>query len=127
VAWPSEYLAGTPVDERTVICVLTHDEKFDIPLLETALRLPVAYVGAMASRTTHDRRVRALEEAGLGASELGRLHSPIGLDLGGGTPQETAVSILAEVIASRTGAGGASLRSQSGPIHRAATSRVNRA
>jgi xanthine dehydrogenase accessory factor len=127
VAWPSEYLAGTPVDERTVICVLTHDEKFDIPLLETALRLPVAYVGAMASRTTHERRVRALEEAGLGASELGRLHSPIGLDLGGGTPQETAVSILAEVIASRTGAGGASLRSQSGPIHRADTSRVNRA
>lgn len=124
VAWPSEYLRSTPIDSRTVICVLTHDEKFDIPLLETALRLPVAFVGAMASRTTHQRRVRALEEAGLSVSELGRLHSPIGLDLGGSTPQETAVSILAEVIASRTGSGGASLRSQTGPIHRPASTRA---
>jgi xanthine dehydrogenase accessory factor len=126
VAWPSEYLRSTPVDARTVICVLTHDEKFDIPLLEVALGLPVAFVGAMASRTTHNRRVRALEEAGLSEAQLDRLHSPIGLDLGGSTPQETAVSILAEVIASRTGAGGASLRSQSGPIHRAAPARAAR-
>jgi len=118
VAWPSEYLRSTPVDSRTVICVLTHDEKFDIPLLSLALRLPVAFVGAMASRTTHERRVRALEDAGLSAAELGRLHSPIGLDLGGSTPQETAVSILAEVIASRTGSAGVSLRTQTGPIHR---------
>ncbi|MDN4640348.1 XdhC family protein [Agreia sp. PsM10] len=118
VAWPSEYLRTTPIDSRTVICVLTHDEKFDIPLLSLALRLPVAFVGAMASRTTHERRVRALEDAGLSAAELGRLHSPIGLDLGGSTPQETAVSILAEVIASRTGSAGTSLRTQTGPIHR---------
>jgi xanthine dehydrogenase accessory factor len=121
VAWPSEYLRSTAVDSRTVICVLTHDEKFDIPLLETALRLPVAFVGAMASRTTHERRIRALEEAGLDSAQLERLHSPIGLDLGGSTPQETAVSILAEVIASRTGSTGSSLRSQTGPIHRGAS------
>jgi xanthine dehydrogenase accessory factor len=121
VAWPSEYLRSTETDSRTVICVLTHDEKFDIPLLETALRLPVAFVGAMASRTTHERRIRALEEAGLDWAQLGRLHSPIGLDLGGSTPQETAVSILAEVIASRTGSTGRSLRTQTGPIHRGAS------
>jgi xanthine dehydrogenase accessory factor len=121
VAWPSEYLRSTPVDDRTVICVLTHDEKFDIPLLDTALRLPVAFVGAMASRTTHERRIRALEEAGLDSAQLERLHSPIGLDLGGSTPEETAVSILAEVIASRTGSTGVSLRLQTGPIHRSAS------
>ena len=125
VAWPSEYLRSTPTDSRTVICVLTHDEKFDIPLLDTALRLPVAFVGAMASRTTHERRMRALELTGLSESQLERLHSPIGLDLGGSTPQETAVSILAEVIASRTGSGGASLRSQSGPIHRSDSARLH--
>jgi xanthine dehydrogenase accessory factor len=126
VAWPSEYLRSTPVDSRTVICVLTHDEKFDIPLLDTALRLPVAFVGAMASRTTHERRIRALEAAGLDAEQLDKLHSPIGLDLGASTPQETAVSILAEVIASRTGSTGESLRSQTGPIHRSASTSAMR-
>ena len=126
VAWPSEYLRSTHTDSRTVICVLTHDEKFDIPLLEEALRLPVAFVGAMASRSTHERRIRALEDAGVSAARIARLHSPIGLDIGGSTPQETAVSILAEVIASRTGAAGASLRSQTGPIHRTAATRVTR-
>lgn len=124
VAWPSEYLRQTHTDSRTVICVLTHDEKFDVPLLREALRLPVAFVGAMASRSTHERRIRALESAGVSAEQLARLHSPIGLDLGGSTPQETAVSILAEVIAARTGAGGASLRSQTGPIHRTAAIRA---
>ena len=124
VAWPSEYLRSTLIDSRTVICVLTHDEKFDVPLLREALRLPVAFVGAMASRSTHERRIRALESAGVSAEQLARLHSPIGLDLGGSTPQETAVSILAEVIAARTGAGGASLRSQTGPIHRTAAIRA---
>ncbi|SKB00826.1 xanthine dehydrogenase accessory factor [Agreia bicolorata] len=120
VAWPSEYLRQTHTDSRTVICVLTHDEKFDVPLLEEALRLPVAFVGAMASRSTHERRIKALEGAGLSAAQLDRLHSPIGLDIGGSTPQETAVSILAEVIASRTGANGEPLRSRTGPIHRTA-------
>jgi xanthine dehydrogenase accessory factor len=125
VAWPSAYLESTAVDERTVICVLTHDEKFDIPLLQTALRMPVAYVGAMGSRRTHDRRVASLASAGLTRQQLARLHSPIGLDLGGSTPQETAVSILAEVIAARTAASGASLREVSGPIHRAAVDRIS--
>nr|WP_244962704.1 XdhC/CoxI family protein [Cryobacterium roopkundense] len=117
VEWPSQYLARTEVDVRTVICVLTHDERFDIPLLTLALRMPVGYVGAMGSRRTHDKRMRSLTEAGLTADELGRLHSPIGLDVGACTPQETAVSILAEVLAARTGASGAALRGLAGPIH----------
>ena len=117
VAWPSDYLAGTGTDARTVICVLTHDEKFDIPLLQAALRLDVAYVGAMGSRRTHDRRMHRLRGAGLTEDELDRLHSPIGLDLGASTPEETAVSILAEVLATRTGTSGAPLTGRSGPIH----------
>jgi xanthine dehydrogenase accessory factor len=117
VAWPSDYLTGTGTDARTVICVLTHDEKFDIPLLQAALRLDVAYVGAMGSRRTHDRRMHRLRGAGLTEDELDRLHSPIGLDLGASTPEETAVSILAEVLASRTGTSGTPLRGRSGPIH----------
>src|SRR3712207_8950359 len=87
------------VDERTVLCVLTHDPKFDVPLLEVALRLPVAYVGAMGSRRTHEERLARLEEAGLAKEELGRLSSPIGLDLGARTPEETAIPIAAEGIA----------------------------
>jgi xanthine dehydrogenase accessory factor len=117
VSWPSDYLAGTDTDARTILCVLTHDEKFDIPLLHTALRLDVAYVGAMGSRRTHERRMHRLREAGLAAAELDRLHSPIGLDLGASTPEETAVSILAEVLAARTGGSGAPLRDIRGPIH----------
>lgn len=117
VEWPSQYLARTEIDVRTVICVLTHDERFDIPLLSLALRMPVAYVGAMGSRRTHERRMRRLVEAGLTGDELGRLHSPIGLDVGACTPQETAVSILGEVLAARSGASGAALRGLTGCIH----------
>src|SRR3712207_2308199 len=107
VEWPHRYLqaevdAGR-IDERTVLCVLTHDPKFDVPLLEVALRLPVAYVGAMGSRRTHEERLVRLEEAGLSQEELARLSSPIGLDLSARTPQETAVSIAAEGIAGRWG------------------------
>jgi xanthine dehydrogenase accessory factor len=120
VEWPSDYLAATAVDERTVVAVLTHDEKFDVPLLETALALPVAYVGAMGSRRTHGRRLRLLREAGVPEEALARLHSPIGLDIGASTPEETAVSILAEVLASRTGATGAPLTRGAGPIHASA-------
>ncbi|WP_378147176.1 XdhC family protein [Cnuibacter sp. UC19_7] len=119
--WPSDYLADTEVDERTVLCVMTHDDKFDVPLLTLALRLPVAYVGAMGSRRTHERRLERLREAGLDDSELAALHSPIGLDLGASSPEETAVSILAEVLQSRTRASAAPLRETSGPIHRPAT------
>lgn len=116
-AWPSDYLAATQTDARTVLCVLTHDEKFDIPLLTTALGLPVAYVGAMGSRRTHERRLPRLRQAGVSTAQLDRLHSPIGLDLGASTPEETAVSILAEVLATRTGSSGAELRQGTGPIH----------
>jgi xanthine dehydrogenase accessory factor len=115
--WPVDYLLSTAVDERTVICVLTHDDKFDVPLIEAALALPVAYVGAMGSRVTHDRRIAKLRERGLGDQELAALHSPIGLDLGASSPEETAVSILAEVLAVRHGGSGRSLRGTEGAIH----------
>jgi len=117
VEWPSDYLARTETDARTVVCVLTHDEKFDLPLLTTALNLDVAYVGAMGSRRTHERRMLRLREAGVPAAALARLHSPIGLDLGASSPGETAVSILAEVLAARSGASAAPLRDRPGPIH----------
>jgi xanthine dehydrogenase accessory factor len=121
VEWPHRYLqaevdAGR-IDERTVLCVLTHDPKFDVPLLEVALRLPVAYVGAMGSRRTHEERLDRLREAGLSKEELARLSSPIGLDLGARTPEETAVSIAAEIIAGRWGGSGERLSGIEGPIH----------
>jgi len=101
-----------------VICVLTHDPKFDVPLLEVALRLPAAgYIGAMGSRRTHDDRMRRLTEAGLTEDERSRLASPIGLDLGARTPEETAVSIAAEIIARRWGGGGRPLTDVDGRIH----------
>ncbi|WP_405773876.1 XdhC family protein [Streptomyces sp. NBC_00859] len=118
VEWPDRYLRDTVTDERTVLCVLTHDSKFDVPLLEVALRLPVAYVGAMGSRRTHEDRLRKLREAGVGERGLARLHSPIGLDTGGRTPEETAVSIGAEIIAVLRGGDGAPLSRGGGPIHR---------
>jgi xanthine dehydrogenase accessory factor len=117
-AWPDEHLAGLELDERDAVIVLTHDSGFEVPLLLRALRSPAAYVGAMGSRRTSGRRIAALKEAGATAEELARLHSPIGLDLGAATPEETAVSILAELLAERTGASGAPLRTTSGSIHR---------
>jgi xanthine dehydrogenase accessory factor len=122
VGWPHRYLADEVgagrVDARTVVCVLTHDPKFDVPLLEVALRLPeLAYVGAMGSRKTHDDRLKRLQEADLTDAELSRLSSPIGLDLGARTPEETAVSIAAEIIALRWGGDGSRLIGQEGPIH----------
>lgn len=121
VDWPHRYLAAEAeagrVDARTVITVLTHDPKFDVPLLEVALRLDVAYVGAMGSRRTHDDRMERLRETGLTEEELARLSSPIGLDLGARTPEETAVSIAAEIIALRWGGGGGRLAETRGPIH----------
>ncbi|MEV0208466.1 XdhC/CoxI family protein [Streptomyces sp. NPDC050788] len=118
VDWPHRYLGRTTTDARTVLCVLTHDAKFDVPLLEVALRLPVAFVGAMGSSRTHADRNRRLREAGLTDAELARLRSPIGLDLGGRTPEETAVSIAAEIVASRRGGTGAPLTGSGTPIHR---------
>ncbi|MEA5453895.1 XdhC family protein [Sinomonas sp. JGH33] len=122
VAWPHEYLlaeaAAGRLDARTVVCVLSHDPKFDVPLLDAALRLDLAYVGAMGSRRSHEQRIASLLEAGFGPLDLARLHSPIGLDLGAVTPAEVAVSVLAEVVASRApGATGESLRDRPGRIH----------
>ncbi|WP_030166644.1 XdhC family protein [Streptomyces sp. NRRL S-813] len=118
VDWPHRYLRGTTTDARTVLCVLTHDAKFDIPLLTQALRMPVAFVGAMGSRRTHADRERRLREAGLGERELARLSSPIGLDLGARTPEETALSIVAEIVATRRGGTGVPLTGSETPIHR---------
>jgi xanthine dehydrogenase accessory factor len=117
VGWPHRFLAGTDVDARTVICVLTHDPKFDVPLLEVALRTPAAYIGAMGSRRTHADRLARLREAGLTETELSRLRSPIGLDLGARTPEETAVSIAAELIQLRWGGTGHALTDTQGRIH----------
>jgi xanthine dehydrogenase accessory factor len=122
VKWPHRYLreeiAAGRIDRRTVLCVLTHDPKFDVPLLEVALHeADVAYVGAMGSRRTHDDRLARLKEAGLSDDELGRLSSPIGLDLGARTPEETAVSIAAEIIALRWGGRGERLAATEGRIH----------
>jgi xanthine dehydrogenase accessory factor len=115
--WPHRYLAGQSVDARTVICVLTHDPKFDVPLLEVALRTPAGYIGAMGSRRTHDDRLARLREAGLTEDELARLRSPIGLDLGARTPEETAVAIAAELIQLRWGGSGRPLTGTTGRIH----------
>ncbi|MBL7497061.1 XdhC family protein [Frankia nepalensis] len=115
--WPSRYLERVRVDERTVICVLTHDPKFDVPVLRVALRSPAGYVGAMGSRRTHEDRLRRLREAGLTEDALARLRSPIGLDIGGRTPEETAVSIAAEIIQMNWGGSGAPLGHTSGRIH----------
>ena len=126
VDWPHRYLraqaeAGA-INSRTVMCVLTHDPKFDVPLLEVALRLPdVAYIGAMGSRRTHEDLVKRLRAAGLTDEEMAQLSSPIGLDLGARTPEETAVSIAAEIIAVRWGGGGGRLAGLEGRIHHGKT------
>jgi xanthine dehydrogenase accessory factor len=131
VSWPHKYLAtkrdAGRIDARTVICVLTHDPKFDVPVLELALRLPeVAFVGAMGSRRTHDDRLERLREAGLTEDELARLSSPIGLDLGARTPEETAISIAAEIVAGRWGGTGDRLSATEGRIHAHLTPDITR-
>jgi xanthine dehydrogenase accessory factor len=113
VEWPPDYLARTPIDERTVICHLGHDDRYDADLLEIALASPAAYVGAMGSRRTTDLRRTALETRGV---DTARLHAPIGLDLGATTPQETAIAILAEIIAERSGRIPEPLRTTEGHI-----------
>ncbi|GAB2968497.1 XdhC family protein [Streptomyces pseudoechinosporeus] len=122
VEWPHRYLERTSVDARTVLCVLTHDAKFDVPLLKLALRLPVAYVGAMGSRRTHLDRNERLRQVGVTELELARLRSPIGLDLGARTPEETALSIASEIVANRRGGSGVSLTGAHTPIHHDVTS-----
>ena len=117
LAWPHRYLETTRTDARTVIAVLTHDAKFDVPLLVKALRLPVAYVGAMGSRRTCAQRADRLREAGLTEAEIANLHAPIGLDLGARTSEETALSIAAEIVAARHGGTGRSLADVTTAIH----------
>ncbi|MCX5095882.1 XdhC family protein [Streptomyces sp. NBC_00365] len=116
--WPHRYLAATDVDARTAVCVLTHDAKFDVPLLRLALSMPVGYVGAMGSRRTHTHRLELLRETGVPEEHLARLHSPIGLDLGAHTPEETAISIAAEIVAHTHRGSGTPLSWSTGPIHR---------
>ncbi len=118
VASPHEYLASLEdPDERTAVCVLTHDERLDVPAIRTALRLPVGFVGAMGSRATVARRAALLTQAGVTDAELGRLHSPLGLDLGAETPEETALSVIAEIVAARRGASALPLSATDGPLH----------
>jgi xanthine dehydrogenase accessory factor len=100
-AWPDEFLRSVPVDERTAICVLTHDHKFDIPLLEAALATPAGYIGAMGAKRTNAERAERLRAAGVSDRELARIHAPIGLDIGARTPEEIAVAVAAEIVASR--------------------------
>jgi xanthine dehydrogenase accessory factor len=120
VDWPNRYLAkvGPDLGRRDAVCVLTHDPKFDVPAIVSALETEVGYLGAMGSRRTHTERVARLREAGVDDAGLARVMGPIGLDIGARTPEETAVSICAEIIALRTGRVAPSLRDASGPIHR---------
>ena len=120
VAWPDEFLKTAEVDKRTVICVLTHDPKFDVPVLVEVLKTEAGYIGAMGSRRTHNNRTARLKEEGIADQQLARISSPVGLDIGARTPEETAVAIAAEIIALRTGHSGGRLSERSGPIHAAA-------
>jgi xanthine dehydrogenase accessory factor len=117
--WPDRYLekVGDELGARDAVCVLTHDTKFDVPAIVGALATEVGYLGAMGSRRTHAKRVERLREAGVTDEGLARIRAPIGLDIGGRTPEETAVSICAEIIALRTGHRPVSLTDASGPIH----------
>lgn len=117
VDWPHRYLQRTEVGPRTAICVLTHDPKFDVPVLEVALRTEAGYIGAMGSRRTHEDRLRRLKEAGLTDSELARLRSPIGLDIGARTPEEVAVAVAAEIIQGRWGGSARPLSQTDGRVH----------
>lgn len=121
VAWPHRHLAAEAaarrVDARTAVVSLTHDPKFELPLLEAALRMDLAYVGAMGSRRTVEQRRASLRAAGLPDGRLARLSSPVGLDLGGADPAETAVSIAAEILLLRHGRPGLRLSDTAGALH----------
>jgi len=119
VDWPDRLLTevGETLGPRDAVCILTHDAKFDVPAVTGALATEVGYIGVMGSRRTHDDRTARLIDAGVDQAGLDRLRSPIGLDLGARTPEETAISILAEVIAERTGREVRALRDTEGPIH----------
>jgi len=120
IDWPNRYLEkiGSDLGPRDAVCVLTHDAKLDVPAITAALNTRVGYIGVMGNRRTHDNRNDRLREAGVGEEGLERLRAPIGLDIGARTPEETAVSICAEIIALRTGRSAPSLKDREGPIHR---------
>lgn len=122
VKWPDDFLAGAQIDRRTVICALTHDPKFDVPLLKAALATEAGYIGAMGSRRTHVERVAQLKAEGVSDEDIARISGPIGLDIGARTPEEVAVSIAAEFIALRTDASGRRLVDLDGPVHAPKTS-----
>lgn len=119
VDWPNRLLdvVGGSLGPRDAVCVLTHDVKFDVPAITSALTTRVGYIGVMGSRRTHEDRTKRLRDAGVDDAGLARLQSPIGLDIGARTPEETGISICAEIIALRTGRAARSLRETSGPIH----------
>jgi xanthine dehydrogenase accessory factor len=120
VSWPGDLFTaeGKTLGPRDAVCILTHDAKFDVPAVQGALATRVGYIGVMGSRKTHTKRLERLAEAGVtDTADLARLMSPIGLDLGARTPEETAISICAEIIARRTGRNAPSLRDSNGPIH----------
>ncbi len=119
VSWPMALFErrGESLGPRDAVCILTHDPKFDVPAVQGAVATDVGYIGVMGSRTTHDKRIERLREAGLTEAQLARLMSPIGLDLGARTPEETAISICAEIIATHTGRAAPSLKDSVGPIH----------
>jgi xanthine dehydrogenase accessory factor len=117
VRWPHDFLAEARIDQRTALCVLTHDPKFDVPLLTAAVKTPAGYIGAMGSRRTHADRTRRMKADGVGEEDLRRIRGPIGLDIGARTPEEVAVAIAAEIIALRHGRWAVPLSERSGPIH----------
>ena len=119
VDWPDRLLAdiGPDLGPRDAVCILTHDAKFDVPAVTGALATEVGYIGVMGSRRTHDDRTARLRDAGVDQAGLDRLRSPIGLDIGARTPEETAVSIVAEIIGRRTGRVAQALSDTDGPIH----------
>jgi xanthine dehydrogenase accessory factor len=121
--WPHRHLTkvADQLGSSDAICVLTHDHKFDIPALVAALNTKAGYVGAMGSRRTHETRVELLRAEGVGPEGIKQIMAPIGIDIGARTPEETAVSICAEIISRRAGVTTASLRDSSGPIHRVAS------
>jgi xanthine dehydrogenase accessory factor len=117
VAWPHEYLAANPPDDSTYACVLTHEPRFDDPTLRALLGSKVAYIGAMGSRRAHGERLERLRKDGYTEDDLARINGPVGLDIGAKSPEETAVSIMAEVIASRHGRRGGRLSDREEPVH----------
>lgn len=117
VAWPDEFLTTAPVDERTALIVLTHDVKFDIPLLQVALRTQAGYIGEMGSRRTHANRIEELRRSGISESDIARISAPVGLDIGARTPEETAISIAAEIIGLREHCRGGRLTESTLPVH----------